>query len=104
MIPYVVGKFAPNSSYLNRGLVNSVLYRVCFRAVSSQNGDKIVTSPPPSIVERVSSPLEGIKYSQCIVNYWPCCRYSPTYCLTAASRKSEIYKIAFANPYKLTVI
>ena len=39
-----------------------------------------------------SYPLEGIVYSQCIANYWPCCRYSPTYCLIAASHKSEIQK------------
>ena len=50
MIPYIVGKLAPNSSHLTRGLVKYVLGRGYFRAVSSQNGDKIVTSPPPPIV------------------------------------------------------
>ena len=56
MIPYTVGKLAPNSSHLTRGLVKYVPGRDYFRAVSSQNGDKFVTSPPPPpIVERVSS-------------------------------------------------
>ena len=41
---------------------------------------------------RHSSRLYNIIYSQCIANYWPCCRYSPTYCLIAASHKSEIQK------------
>ena len=53
MIPYVVGKLAPNSSRLIRGLVKYVPGRGYFRAVSSQNGDKFVTSPPLTIVERV---------------------------------------------------
>ena len=54
MIPYMVGKFAPNSSHLTRELVKYVPGRIYFRAVPSQNGDKIVTSPPPPpIVERV---------------------------------------------------
>ena len=48
----MVGKFAPNSSHLTRGLVKYVPARGYFRAVPSQNGDKFVTSPPP-IVERV---------------------------------------------------
>ena len=47
MIPYMVGKLAPNSSNLTRVLVNYVPGRGYFRAVSSQNGDKFVTSPPP---------------------------------------------------------
>ena len=47
MIPYMVAKLAPNSSYLTRGLVKYVSGRVYFRAVLSQNGDKYVTSPPP---------------------------------------------------------
>ena len=54
IIPYVVGKLAPNSSYLTRRLVKYVPGRGYFRAVSSQNGDKCVTFPPrPPIVERV---------------------------------------------------
>ena len=44
----MVGKLAPNSSQMTRGLVTYVLGRGYFRAVSSQNGDKFVTfSPPP---------------------------------------------------------
>ena len=53
MIPYMVGKLAPNSSHLFRGVVKYVSSRGYFRAVSSQSGDKFVTSPPPPIVERV---------------------------------------------------
>ena len=47
MIPYMVGKLAPNSSHLTMGLVKYVPSRSYFRAVSYQNGDKFVTSPPP---------------------------------------------------------
>ena len=46
MIPYMVEKLAPNSSHLTRGLVKYVPGRGYFRAVSSQNGGKVVTSPP----------------------------------------------------------
>ena len=51
MIPYMVCKLAPNSSHLTRGLVKYVSGRDYFRTVPSQNGDKLVTSPPPPIVE-----------------------------------------------------
>ena len=54
MIPYMVGKLAPNSSHLTRGLVKYVPGRGFFRAVSYQNGDKFVTSPPSPIVELIS--------------------------------------------------
>ena len=47
MIPYMVGKLAPNSSHLTRGLVKYVSGRGYFHAVPSQNGDKHVTPPPP---------------------------------------------------------
>ena len=47
MILYMVGKLTPNSSYLTRRLVQSVSGRGYFRTVPSQNGDKIITSPPP---------------------------------------------------------
>ena len=53
MIPYMVGKLAPNSSHLTRGLVKSVPGRGYFRALPSQNGDKYVRSPSPPIVELV---------------------------------------------------
>ena len=56
MIPYIVGKLAPNSSHLTRGLVKSVPGRRYFCAVPSQKGDKYVTSPPPPIVELVMLP------------------------------------------------
>ena len=50
MISYMVGKLAPNSSHLTRGLVKYVPGRGYFRAVPSLNGDKYVTSPaPPNI-------------------------------------------------------
>ena len=52
-IPYMVGKLTPNSTYFTRGLVEYFPGRGYFRAVPSQNGDRVVTSPPPSIVERV---------------------------------------------------
>ena len=56
MIPYMVGKLAPNLSHLTKRLVKYVSGRGHFRAVPSKNGDKIVTSPPPPpIVERVNS-------------------------------------------------
>ena len=47
MIPYMVGKLAPHSSHLTRGLVKYVSGRGYFRTVPSQNGDETVTSPPP---------------------------------------------------------
>ena len=53
MIPDMVGKLAPISSYLTRGLVKSVPGRGYFRAVPSQNGDNYVSSPPPPIFELV---------------------------------------------------
>ena len=60
MIPYMVGKLAPNSSHLTRGLVKYVPGRDYFRAVSSQNGDTYVTSPPLPIVELVGSRLSDV--------------------------------------------
>ena len=53
MIPYMVGKPAPNSSHLTRWLVKIFPGRGYFHTVSSQNGDNCFTSPPPPIVERV---------------------------------------------------
>ena len=47
MIPYMVGKLAPNSTHFNRGLVKEVPGRGYFCSVPSQNGDKFVTSPSP---------------------------------------------------------
>ena len=51
MIPYMVGKLAPISSHLTRGLVKYVPGRSYFRAVSSHNGVKFVTSPIRSTIE-----------------------------------------------------
>ena len=53
MISYMVGKLSPNSSHLTRDFVKHVSGRGYFRTVPSQNGDKIVTSPPPPTVERI---------------------------------------------------
>ena len=53
----MVGKLAPNSSPLTRGLVKYVPGRSYSRAVSSQNGDEFFTSPPPQIVKRVSNTI-----------------------------------------------
>ena len=62
MIPYMVGKLAPISSHLTRGLVKYVPGRGYFRAVSSQNGDKfVITPPPPPIVERVERRTSKIR-------------------------------------------
>ena len=47
MISYMVGKLAPNSTHSTRLLIKYFPGRGYFRAVSSPNGDKIVTSPPP---------------------------------------------------------
>ena len=55
MIPYMVGKLAPNSSHLTRGLVKYVPGRSYFRAVPSQNRDKFVTSCPPNRWTALSS-------------------------------------------------
>ena len=60
MIHYMVGKLAPNSSHLTRGLVKHVSGRGYFRTVPSQNGDKILISPPPLIVEPVDRCVQGI--------------------------------------------
>ena len=63
MIPYMVGKLAPNSSRLTKGLVKYVPGTGNFRAVPSQNGDKYVTSPPPPIVELVDNPSHVVRPS-----------------------------------------
>ena len=47
MILYMLGKLASSSLHLTRELVKYDLGRGCFHAISSQNGDKFVTSPPP---------------------------------------------------------
>ena len=57
MVPYMVGKLAPNPTHFTRGFVKFVPGRVYFRAVPSQTGDKIVTSLPLPIVERLAGAL-----------------------------------------------
>ena len=61
MIPYMVGKLAPNLNHSTKKLVKYVPGRGDFRAVSSQNGDKIVTSPLPPIVERIATRTDILK-------------------------------------------
>ena len=74
MIPYMVGKLAPNSSHLARGLVKYVPGRGFFRAVPSQNEDECVTSPPPPpIVELVySAALQRPHKTRCDVIHYKC--------------------------------
>ena len=59
MIPYMVGKLAPNSTYFIMLLVKYVPGRGYFWAVPSQNEDKFVTSLPSPIVERVITVQSG---------------------------------------------
>ena len=47
MILYRVGKLAPNPIHSTKGFDKYVPGRGYYRAVSSQNGDKFVTCPPP---------------------------------------------------------
>ena len=60
MIPYIVGKLASNSSHLTKGFVKYVPGRGYFHAISSQNGDKFVTSPPPHLLNGSEKPLRPI--------------------------------------------
>ena len=46
MIPYIVGKLAPNRTLFKSKLVMCVPRRGYFRAVYSQKGDKFASSPP----------------------------------------------------------
>ena len=46
MIPYMVDKLAPSSTYFDRGLVKYVPGGSYFRAVLSQNGDKLFATSP----------------------------------------------------------
>ena len=47
------------SNLFHQGVVKYVPGRDYFRAVSSQDGEKFVISPPPSIVERVTTAIFG---------------------------------------------
>ena len=71
MIPYMVGKLAPNSTHVIRGLVKQGPGRGYFRVVPFQIGDKFVTSPHPLIVE-----LEHLL--RCLRD-----SFSPLLCLTS---------------------
>ena len=55
MIPYMVGKLAPNWTHSTGELAKYVPGWDYFRAVPSQNRDKIVTPRPALSVERVLS-------------------------------------------------
>ena len=61
MILYMVGKLAPNSSHLTRGLVKYVPSRDYFRAVSSQNGKKF---PPQSLNGSVQMTSSRVRLGQ----------------------------------------
>ena len=73
MIPYMIGKLAPNSTHSTRGFVKYVPDRGCFRSVPSQNGDKFVTSPPATIVERVGYDKEKNNLKN---EVWCCCYFN----------------------------
>ena len=60
MISYMVGKLAPNSINFTRGLVKYVPGRSYFLSVPSQNGEKIVTSPSPSLNVGLSFPTSTV--------------------------------------------
>ena len=66
MIPYMVGKHAPNSTHFLRRLVKNVSRGSYFRAVLSQNGDKIATSPAPQPLNDFlyHSPLSWASFAQ----------------------------------------
>ena len=73
MIPYMVGKLAPNPSQLTRWLVKYVPGRDYFRAVSSQNGDKYVTSPPPHSLNLSLEVVDSARGVQLGCNLGPLC-------------------------------
>ena len=53
LTPFMVGKLATISTHFTKGLVKYISGRGYFRAVYFQNGENFVTSPPPSIFERL---------------------------------------------------
>ena len=79
---------------MTRGLVKYVPGKAYFRAVSSQNGDKIVTSPPPPppIVERV--PCAGS-------NLGNAARHVGKHLADAVERKKNKYRGSFPATYSL---
>ena len=65
---------------------------------------KRTSFPPP--LEMSCDTLDCFAFRVCcslfIAEYWPRCRYSPAYCVTAVFFNSG-YKIETASPHKLTV-
>ena len=59
MIPYMVGKFAPNSTHLTRGLVKYVPGTI-FVPSPPKKGTNVLHPRPPPIVERVCSPVKWL--------------------------------------------
>ena len=57
MIPYIIGKLAPNSSLSPKGGSNMSPDRAIYVAFPPKTGKMLHPRPPPSIVERVSSQL-----------------------------------------------
>ena len=72
----MIGKLAPNSTYFTKGLVKQVPGRGYFRVVPSQDGDEIVASPPPSIVERLHLHLECERNVWSVVDVTLTCLYT----------------------------
>ena len=71
MILYMVGKLAPNSSQLSRGLVKYAPRRGYFRAVFSQNGDKLLhPRPPPQSLNGSSVKITGPRYQRPLKLVW----------------------------------
>ena len=94
MLPYMVGKLAPNSSQSTRGLFKYVPDRGYFCAVFSQNGDKFVTSPPPPpIVERVKTVFGGRGHDcipQNFSNVHGCSKHTVIYSLVVGNFEQEL--------------
>ena len=59
MIPYMVGKFAPNRTHFARGVVEYLAGRGYFRDILSENGAK-KCGIPPQLVERLTRAPTGL--------------------------------------------
>ena len=68
MIPYMVGKLAPNVTRFTRGLVKKVPGRGYFRAVPSQNRDKFVRSRPPQSLKNDSTVFKNQSRLRRLIN------------------------------------
>ena len=91
MLPYMVGKLAPNSSHLTRGLVKYVPGMGYFRPVSYQNGDKFVTSPPPPQSLNWSSGCSMAKGIRAL---------TPHYTTSRAAAPMDMVHIDTAEPFQ----